>query len=66
MWRGARSWYAVAYERDIPVGEKPFGVTIFDEPLVLYRDGDGILQCVSDFCPHRASKLSEGMVSPFI
>lgn len=56
-------WYAVGYDKDIVKGPKPFGVSIFDEPLVLYRDSSGALQCVSDFCPHRASKLSEGAVS---
>ena len=48
---------------DIAEGPKPFGVSIFDEPLMLFRDTSGALQCVSDFCPHRASKLSEGQVS---
>lgn len=57
------SWYGLGYEKDFPVGKKSFGISIFDEPLVVYRDGDGHLQCVSDLCPHRASKLSEGMVS---
>lgn len=56
------SWYAVGFDRDIVEGPKPYGVSIFDEPLVLYRDNSGALQCVSDFCPHRASKLSEGQV----
>lgn len=53
----------MGFERDFPKGEKPFGVTIFDEPMVLFRDAEGNLNCVGDFCPHRASKLSDGMVS---
>lgn len=60
-WR--KQWYAVGYDKDIVDGPKPFGVSIFDEPLVLYRDSSGALQCVSDLCPHRAAKLSEGMVT---
>lgn len=56
------SWYAVGYDRDVVEGPKPVAVSIFDEPLVLFRDTSGALQCVSDFCPHRASKLSEGQV----
>lgn len=56
------SWYAVGYDRDIVAGPKPVAASIFDEPLVLFRDNSGALQCVSDFCPHRASKLSEGQV----
>lgn len=56
------SWYAVGYDRDIVEGPKPFAVSIFDEPLMLYRDTSGALQCVGDYCPHRAAKLSEGQV----
>lgn len=56
------SWYAVGYDRDIVADPKPVAVSIFDEPLVLFRDTSDALQCVSDFCPHRASKLSEGQV----
>ncbi len=56
------SWYAVGFDRDIVAGPKPFGVSIFDEPLVLFRDNSGAIQCVSDVCPHRAAKLSEGQV----
>lgn len=60
----ARSrWYAVAFNNDIGKDPKPYGISVFDEPLVLYRDAGGALQCVSDLCPHRAAKLSEGMVS---
>lgn len=53
----------MGYDKDIVAGPKPFAVSIFDEPLVLFRDSSGALQCVSDFCPHRASKLSEGQVT---
>lgn len=52
----------MGYDKDITKGPKPFGMSIFDEPLVLFRDNSNALQCVSDLCPHRASKLSEGQV----
>ncbi|CAM9295529.1 unnamed protein product, partial [Hapterophycus canaliculatus] len=60
-WR--KHWYAVGFDKDIVEGPKPYAVSIFDEPMVLYRDSSGALQCVGDFCPHRAAKLSEGQVT---
>ncbi|CAM9510923.1 unnamed protein product, partial [Discosporangium mesarthrocarpum] len=58
-----KHWYGVGYAHDFPAGSKPSVVSVFDEPLVIFRDGDGVLRCVQDLCPHRASKLSEGMVN---
>lgn len=52
----------MGFDRDIGKGPKPYAVSIFDEPMVVYRDSSGALQCVSDFCPHRAARLSEGQV----
>ena len=41
---------------------KPFGTKIAGENLVLWRDGDGKVSCIEDFCPHRGAKLSLGEV----
>lgn len=54
-----RCWYPVAFVRDLP-DAKPFGFSIHDEPLVLFRAGDGVLSCIADRCPHRAARLSDG------
>ena len=38
-------------------------VSIFGEPLVLWRSEDnGDVHCANDICPHRSSALSEGRV----
>ena len=38
-------------------------VSIFGEPLVLWRSEDnGDVYCANDVCPHRSSALSEGRV----
>ncbi|MBR0560435.1 aromatic ring-hydroxylating oxygenase subunit alpha [Neokomagataea anthophila] len=50
-------WYPIALVRD--VGEKPLGVTLLDETLVVYRAGDEIV-VAQDLCPHRGVPLSMG------
>jgi phenylpropionate dioxygenase-like ring-hydroxylating dioxygenase large terminal subunit len=62
-WR--KFWYPVGYERDFEGGKKarPYAVSIFDEPLVLFRDSENNLNCVQDLCTHRAAKLSQGVVA---
>mmetsp|Transcript_8266 Transcript_8266/g.14166 ORF Transcript_8266/g.14166 Transcript_8266/m.14166 type:complete len:537 (-) Transcript_8266:224-1834(-) len=56
-WR--RQWYAVLCEEDLPKNE-PYAFTLFDEPMVLWVDPDGKINCVRDRCPHRLAPLSEG------
>lgn len=61
-WR--ERWYAVCFEENAPVAgaRKPMSVSVFDEPLVLFRDQSGGLRCLEDRCAHRSAKLSEGQV----
>ena len=33
------------------------GVEILGEKVVLYRDSDGVIQCLHDVCPHRGAPL---------
>ena len=54
-------WYVVA--RSAEVTNKPLGVTLWGEAIVLYRDADGRIQALEDRCPHRQVKLSEGEVT---
>ncbi|KAM0967981.1 hypothetical protein ACFX13_016718 [Malus domestica] len=54
-------WYPLYLTQDIPE-DAPLGLTVFDKQLVLYRDGNGELQCYQDRCPHRLAKLSEGQL----
>ena len=52
-------WYVAAWSRDIkPDSLVP--VTLLDEPLVLYRKGDGGLVALADRCCHRLAPLSLG------
>jgi hypothetical protein len=42
--------------------EKPLGVTLWHQAIVLYRDTEGKIHALEDRCPHRQVKLSHGQV----
>ena len=58
-WRNC--WYPVTFLQDLP-RDRPTGFTLYDEPLVLFFDGDQTLSCLRDKCPHRAARLSDGQI----
>lgn len=51
-------WYPALEQRHI--GRKPVPVTMLGEELVLFRDRDGAIVALSDWCPHRGARLSLG------
>jgi phenylpropionate dioxygenase-like ring-hydroxylating dioxygenase large terminal subunit len=53
-------WYVVA--RSAEVTNKPLGVVLWQQPIVLYRNSQGHIQALADRCPHRYVKLSRGQV----
>ncbi|MGK7930262.1 MAG: Rieske 2Fe-2S domain-containing protein [Microcystaceae cyanobacterium] len=54
-------WYPVTFTQDFPK-DRPYGFSLYDEPLVLFTNKDGKLICLQDLCPHRAAKLSDGEI----
>ncbi|XP_043709787.1 protein TIC 55, chloroplastic isoform X2 [Telopea speciosissima] len=58
-WR--EEWYPLYLSNDVP-DDSPLGLTVFHIQIVLYRDGNGVLHCYEDRCPHRLAKLSEGQL----
>ncbi|KDO67385.1 hypothetical protein CISIN_1g037348mg, partial [Citrus sinensis] len=54
-------WYPLYLTKDVP-DDAPLGLTVFDQQIVLYKDGKGELRCHQDRCPHRLAKLSEGQL----
>jgi phenylpropionate dioxygenase-like ring-hydroxylating dioxygenase large terminal subunit len=54
-------WYVVA--RSSEVQTQPLGVTLWNQPIVLYRDEGGTVHALEDRCPHRQVKLSHGRVT---
>ena len=53
-------WYCVAAATEVT--DKPLGVRILGEAVVLWRDGNGTARAVNDRCLHRTAKLSLGTV----
>lgn len=58
-WRNC--WYPVTFVQDFP-SDRPYSFSIYDEPLVLFKDQTGKIICLQDRCPHRAAKLSDGQI----
>lgn len=53
-------WYVVA--RATELGQRPLAVTLWNQAIVLYRDGTGQVCALEDRCPHRHVRLSDGEV----
>ncbi len=58
-WRNC--WYPVSFIQDLPK-DKPYKFSLYDEPLVLFKNKDGKLGCIVDRCSHRAARLSDGHI----
>ncbi|MEO0947624.1 MAG: aromatic ring-hydroxylating dioxygenase subunit alpha [Cyanobacteria bacterium J06641_5] len=54
-------WYVVAPSAELK-GDRPLGVTLWQQDIVLYRHTDGTVSALEDRCPHRQVKLSQGKV----
>jgi len=54
------AWYVACMAGEID--DRPLGRTICDERIVFYRDSEGRLAALEDFCPHRGAPLSLGSV----
>lgn len=52
-------WYVAAWANDVPQGQM-LARQICDEPMVLYRDDQGVPHALFDRCPHRFAPLSMG------
>ena len=53
-------WYTAATSAEL--GDKPLARTICNEPLVIFRSGNGNVAVLTDRCPHRKAPLSSGEV----
>lgn len=56
----AHEWLCVGRASQIPDAGDWFTVTIADEPLIIVRDKDGGINCMSAVCQHRAMAVCEG------
>jgi phenylpropionate dioxygenase-like ring-hydroxylating dioxygenase large terminal subunit len=53
-------WYPVLFVQDWR--ENLYSFSLYDEPLVLFRNYQGQWGCLLDRCPHRLAKLSTGQI----
>ncbi len=58
---GLLGWYSVASSEALKDGELSL-FSIYNEPLILYRDREKIVRCVKDICPHRGASFIGGEV----
>lgn len=54
------AWYAACRSDDLRDG--PIARTVFDQPLVLFREAGGAAAALLDRCPHRNAPLSLGSI----
>jgi phenylpropionate dioxygenase-like ring-hydroxylating dioxygenase large terminal subunit len=54
-------WYPVTFSEDLPKNI-PYSFSLYDRPLVIFRNNEGKLGCLCDRCPHRATRLSDGQI----
>ncbi|WP_343616424.1 aromatic ring-hydroxylating dioxygenase subunit alpha [Novosphingobium sp.] len=54
-------WYMAAWSDE--VGDKGLARTLLDQPVFLFRDGEGTPKALFDRCPHRFAPLSIGDVA---
>jgi len=55
-------WYAVAKSVQVK-RDRPHSVKALGRNLVLWRDTQGKINCLEDYCPHRGARLSRGEVN---
>src|SRR4051812_8244102 len=55
-------WYLVC--RSSEVGAKPIRLVRLNREIALWRDAQGKVNAVEDFCPHRGARFSMGHVVP--
>ncbi len=53
---GLLGWYATCRSNDLKEGELNF-FSMYNEPLVLYRDENLVARCIKDLCPHRGASF---------
>ncbi len=53
-------WYVAALSKEL--NDQPLARTLLNEPVVMFRDGDGKVSALADRCCHKALPLSAGLV----
>ena len=64
---GLFGWYAICPSKELKKN-KLYYFSLYDEPLVLYRDENKNVRCIKNICPHRGASffgvtLSDGVIT---
>jgi nitrite reductase/ring-hydroxylating ferredoxin subunit len=59
--RAGPLWWTLARSEEV-TDKKPLAVDLGDQPVVLWRDKQGIARALEDRCPHRRAPLSLGCI----
>ena len=55
-------WYPVSFSKHLSK-DKPVGLHLLGDPIVIFRDSNGTACCVADICAHRSAPLSIGRMT---
>ncbi|MXO60669.1 Rieske 2Fe-2S domain-containing protein [Altererythrobacter salegens] len=56
------SWYVFGWSHEVAEPKGLLGRVIIGQPIVVWRDGEGVLHAMEDRCPHRHAPMSRGKV----
>ena len=56
---GVYGWYAICPENELKKN-KIYYFSMYDEPLLLFKDDNNIVRCVKNVCPHRGASFYGG------
>ena len=59
---GLFGWYAICPSKELKKN-KLYYFSLYDEPLVLYRDENEDVRCIKNICPHRGASFFGGTLS---
>ncbi|MBO6975595.1 MAG: aromatic ring-hydroxylating dioxygenase subunit alpha [Prochlorococcus marinus CUG1435] len=59
---GLFGWYAICPSKELKKN-KLYYFSLYDEPLVLYRDENQNVRCIKNICPHRGASFFGGTLS---
>ena len=56
---GIFGWYAICPSKELKKN-KIYYFSMYDEPLLLFRDEENFVRCVKNVCPHRGASFYDG------
>ena len=59
---GLFGWYAICPSNELKKN-KPHYFSLYDEPLLIYRDENNNIRCIKNICPHRGASFYGGSFS---